>query len=123
MGKLRAIRREVTALASALRDPRVPLAAKVVTALVVAYALSPSDLVPDFIPVLGLLDDALLVPAGVALAVRLIPREIFAEHRARAAERATAPRDVRLGGAAMVVAIWAIALIWCLRLARRIAFD
>jgi uncharacterized membrane protein YkvA (DUF1232 family) len=78
------------ALYLACRDPRVPLLPKLIGALAVAYALSPIDLIPDFVPVLGYLDDLILVPACLALAMRLIPPAIMAEHRARA-RKAAAP--------------------------------
>ena len=77
----RALKRDVIALWLAARDPRVPLAAKLVAGAVAAYALSPIDLIPDFIPVLGYLDDLLIVPAGIWLALRLIPAELMAELR------------------------------------------
>ena len=70
----------------ASRDPRVPWYAKTVALAVAAYALSPIDLIPDFIPVLGYLDDLIIVPLGIWLAVALIPREIMAEHRRKASE-------------------------------------
>jgi len=76
---------EVAAVAAAARDPRMPLAAKLLAMAVAAYALSPIDLIPDVIPVLGMLDDLLLVPAGLWLVIRLIPPEVLAAHRAAAA--------------------------------------
>ena len=85
--RARALRADIHALYLASRDPRVPRLAKAVAALTVGYALSPIDLIPDFIPVLGHLDDLVLVPLGLALAIRLIPRPILAEHRATAARR------------------------------------
>jgi len=98
--------REVAALWIAARDPRTPWAAKAVAGAVAAYALSPIDLIPDFIPVLGLLDDAILVPLGIALAVRLIPEALMAEFREEAARRAERPRS--RGGAAVVIAVWIV---------------
>jgi len=95
------VRGEVGALYLACRDPRVPWYAKAVALTVVAYALSPIDLIPDFIPVLGLLDDLVLVPIGIALAVKLIPRPLLAEHRARMADAAASrrrPDDAQLCG-------------------------
>ena len=102
--KARALKRETTALWFALRDPRTPWAARVVGALVVAYALSPIDLIPDFIPVLGLLDDLILLPLGIALCIRLIPADVFEDARRRAidAERQPANRIA----AAVIVLIW-----------------
>jgi uncharacterized membrane protein YkvA (DUF1232 family) len=99
----RGLKRDVVALWLAARDPRTPLAAKLVAGAVAAYALSPIDLIPDFIPVLGYLDDLLLVPVGIWLAVRLIPAELFAEFRAAAASR---ERPRSLVGAAVVAAVW-----------------
>ena len=99
----RHLKAEVSALALAVRDPRTPWYARIFAGLVVAYALSPIDLVPDFIPVLGLLDDLLLVPLGLWLALRLIPPEVLAEARARAGQ-ARAPRS--LLGAGLVVTVW-----------------
>ena len=102
--KARALKRETTALWFALRDPRTPWAARVVGALVVAYALSPIDLIPDFIPVLGLLDDLILLPLGIALCIRLIPADVFEDARRRAidAERQPANRIA----AVVIVLIW-----------------
>lgn len=99
------IRTEAHAVWLAVRDPRTPLAAKLVGLLVAAYALSPIDLIPDFIPVLGLLDDAVMIPLGVWLFEKLIPAELMAEHRA-AAEIETR-RPVSWAGVLIVVAIWA----------------
>jgi uncharacterized membrane protein YkvA (DUF1232 family) len=82
-GRIDRLKSDVRTLYSASRDPRVPWYAKMVAGLTVAYALSPIDLIPDFIPVLGQLDDVIVVPLGLALAVRLIPPAILAEHRAR----------------------------------------
>jgi uncharacterized membrane protein YkvA (DUF1232 family) len=107
----RALKRDVHALYLAARDKRVPLAAKLVAAGVAAYALSPIDLVPDFIPVLGQLDDLVIVPLGILLAVRLIPPALLAEHRAAAA--AAAERPTSRAAAAVVVALWAGALALC----------
>src|ERR1700755_2457985 len=80
----RSIRRDVHALYLASRDPRVPWYAKALALVVAGYALSPIDLIPDFIPVLGYLDDLILLPAGIWLAIRLLPPQVMAEHRALA---------------------------------------
>jgi len=103
----RRLRRDGHAVWLAARDPRTPVLAKVVAVAVGAYALSPIDLIPDFIPVFGLLDDLILVPAGLWLALRLIPPDILAEHRA-AAEVAAA-RPVSRGAALIVLATWSLA--------------
>src|ERR671933_1645183 len=84
--RARLLKRDTYALYLAARDPRTPWYAKVLAAVVVAYALSPLDLIPDFIPVLGYLDDLLIVPAGIALAVKLVPAPVMAECRAQAHE-------------------------------------
>jgi uncharacterized membrane protein YkvA (DUF1232 family) len=104
---VRSLKRDVVVIALAVRDPRVPWYAKVVGVCVVAYALSPIDLIPDFVPVLGLLDDLVLVSLGLLLVVRMIPADILAEHRAAAA--AVAERPISRAGAAAVIAIWALA--------------
>jgi uncharacterized membrane protein YkvA (DUF1232 family) len=100
----RLARRDLHALYLAARDPRVPWHAKAVAAFVAAYAFSPIDLIPDFVPVLGYLDDLIIVPLGILLAVRLIPPHILAEHRV-AAESA-AQRPVSRAAAAAVMSIW-----------------
>lgn len=99
-----AIKRDIHAIYLAARDPRVPWGAKAVAACVAGYALSPIDLIPDFIPVLGYLDDLIIVPLGIWLVVRLIPPELMAEHRAAALEAQARPRS--LAGAFAIVAIW-----------------
>lgn len=102
----RRIKRDVVALWLAARDPRVPVAAKVAAAIIAAYALSPIDLIPDFIPILGYLDDVILVPLGIALAVRMIPAPLMQDLR----ERASAVRKPRsTGGLVAVVVLWLVA--------------
>ena len=81
----RIVKRNTHALYLASRDPRVPWYAKALALVVAGYALSPIDLIPDFIPVLGFLDDVILVPLGIVLVVRMVPPEIMAEHRELAA--------------------------------------
>lgn len=104
----RSLQRETYALYYAYRDPRVPWYAKAFIALVVAYAFSPIDLIPDFIPVLGYLDDLLLIPLGVALALRMIPAEVMRESRARAARRlAEEPQGFGWMGA-VVIGVWVV---------------
>lgn len=100
----RKLKQDVVAIALAMRDPRVPWYAKALGACVVAYALSPIDLIPDFIPVVGYLDDLVLVPLGLFLLLRLIPAPVMAEHRAAAAE--LAQRPVSYAGAAGIIVIW-----------------
>ena len=100
----RNIKRDIVALFLAARDPRTPWQAKALAAFVAAYALSPIDLIPDFIPILGYLDDLLLVPAGIWLAVRLVPVDLMDEFRRKAAELGKRPKS-RVG-ALVIIAIW-----------------
>ncbi|HEX6143303.1 MAG TPA: YkvA family protein, partial [Geminicoccaceae bacterium] len=93
------------ALRGCARDPRVPWPAKLLALIVVAYALSPIDLIPDVIPVIGHLDDLILVPLGIALVIRLIPPEVLEEHR-RAASTSAAPGS-RLGPV-LVILVWLV---------------
>jgi uncharacterized membrane protein YkvA (DUF1232 family) len=109
-------KRDVVALHLAARDPRVPWPAKAVAVCVAAYALSPIDLIPDFIPVLGYLDDLIIVPLGILLALRLVPPDLMAEFRREA--DGLGERPASRAGAAMVVALWllaAVALLWAFR--------
>ncbi len=107
----RLLKRDVLALWLAARDPRVPWYAKAMAAAVAAYALSPLDLIPDFIPVLGYIDDLIIVPVGIALTVKLIPRHLMDEFR-RSAE--TQGRPQSRAGLIVILAIWAAAaaLLW-----------
>jgi uncharacterized membrane protein YkvA (DUF1232 family) len=89
---------------------------QVLAAAVVAYALSPSDLIPDFIPVLGYLDDLLIVPAGIALVLRLVPAEVLADCRERAQARAARP--VSRAGAGFMVAVWLVVAGWLVLIVR-----
>src|ERR1700760_2565989 len=109
----RTIKRDVHALYLGSRDPRVPWYAKALAVAVAAYALSPIDLIPDFIPVLGYLDDLIIVPLGVWAVVSLIPAEVLAEYRAAASAAAERPTSKVV--AVAIVAIWTLtgaALVW-----------
>jgi len=106
----RTIKRDVVALSIGARDPRVPWYAKVAAGACAAYALSPIDLIPDFIPVLGYLDDVVIVPLGIMLAVRLTPPALMEEFRAEALRRGARPTN--LLGAAVIVSLWAVAAGW-----------
>ena len=103
------LKRDAVALFLAARDPRTPWYAKVLAGLVAAYALSPIDLIPDFIPVFGYLDDLILVPAGIWAVVRLIPVELMVEFRAEAARLEARPKS--RAGAVFIVAAWLAAAI------------
>lgn len=109
----RSLRRDVHAIYLSARDPRMPWYAKVLALAIAAYAVSPIDLIPNFIPVLGHLDDVILVPLGVALAIRLMPPELLEDNRRRAEAAADAPRDWRVG--VLILASWAVALAFILR--------
>jgi len=109
----KAIKRDVVALWIASRDHRTPWYAKVTAGFVAAYALSPIDLIPDFIPVIGYLDDLLIVPLGIKLVVAMIPVALMAEFRDEAAQRMTRPTSY--AGAIAIGAIWvavAVFLLW-----------
>ena len=100
------LKTEVYALYLAYRDPRTPWYARLLSALVVAYAFSPIDLIPDPIPVLGYLDDLVLIPLGVYLALRLIPPEVMAESRERAKAVMAEGKPVNKLAAVVIVLIW-----------------
>lgn len=106
--KARALRRECHALYFAARNPRTPWYVKAFAAGIAAYALSPIDLIPDFIPVLGLLDDVVLLPLAIVVVLKLIPVEVMAESRARAGEAAA--RSASRSVAVVIVLIWIAAL-------------
>jgi len=97
-------------------DVRTPWVAKALAACTAAYALSPIDLIPDFIPVLGVLDDLLIVPAGIALAIRLIPAEVLEEAREKAKQARDPGRGVRVAGLVIIVLLWVVILIGIVRL-------
>ena len=107
----RIIKRDVHALYLASRDARVHWYAKAMAVVVAGYALSPIDLIPDFIPVLGYLDDVILIPLGILLVIRLIPPAIMAEHRDSAA--AAQDRPVSRFAAAVIACIWIASIALC----------
>jgi uncharacterized membrane protein YkvA (DUF1232 family) len=113
----RALKKEIHALLIAYRDPRTPWYAKAWALVVLAYALSPIDLIPDFIPILGYLDDLILLPMGIALAVKLIPAAVMAEARLTA----TKAEDSMFGkvGAVIIALVWlaliGLAVSWGIR--------
>jgi uncharacterized membrane protein YkvA (DUF1232 family) len=108
-----ALKREVMTLWFACRDPRTPWYARVLTMLIVAYALSPIDLIPDFIPVLGYLDELILLPAGIYLVLKLVPAEALADARARAQAWVDSrkPKPRNWIAAAVIVLVW-VAVLW-----------
>jgi uncharacterized membrane protein YkvA (DUF1232 family) len=104
--KARRVKIELIALSLATRDPRTPWYAKLIVAGCVAYALSPVDVIPDFIPVLGLVDELIFIPIALALAVRFIPDEVLAECRSRAGE--IAERRSSRVAAAVIIGFWVV---------------
>jgi uncharacterized membrane protein YkvA (DUF1232 family) len=116
-GRLRrwaaALQQDAAALWFACRHPRTPLVAKILAILIVAYALSPIDLIPDFVPVLGYLDELILLPGAIYLAIKLIPADVLAECRRQAATRdlGSILRPKSYAAAAVVVLIW-LTLAW-----------
>jgi len=120
--RVRQLKAETYALYLAYRDPRVPWYARLLAAVVVGYAFCPIDLIPDFIPVLGYLDDLLLVPLGIWLALKLIPPQVMAEARERAHEAIAQNKPVNRTAAVVVVSIWlllaALAIFLVVRLVR-----
>lgn len=98
------IRRDTYAIGLVARDPRVPWYTKALAIVVAGYAFSPLDLIPDFIPVIGFVDDVILVPLGIVLVIKMVPAEILQEHRAHA-DRAMALPKNRIG-AVVIVCIW-----------------
>jgi uncharacterized membrane protein YkvA (DUF1232 family) len=116
--RARALKNEVVAVYFAAKDARTPWYAKVLIFLVVAYTLSPIDLIPDFVPVLGYLDDLVIVPAGIWLAVRMIPADVLDEARDTAAST-NIDRSITKFGVILIVLLWLLALIVSLYLLLR----
>jgi uncharacterized membrane protein YkvA (DUF1232 family) len=100
------LKRDTYALYIAYHDPRVPWYAKAVCVCIVGYALSPIDLIPDFVPILGYVDDLIIVPAGLALAIKLIPEEVMCECRSRAEVKMNQRGPKNYVAAAIIAAIW-----------------
>ncbi len=122
--RARQLRTDTYALYLATRDPRVPWYVKVLAAIVVAYAFSPIDLIPDFIPVLGYLDDLILVPLGLVVAVKMIPQPVWDDCRERAEEALGQDRPRSWIAAGIIIAIWlcavALTVAWVVRATRRV---
>ena len=109
-GWAKRLKRDVVALWIAAHDVRVPWHAKLVSGAVAAYALSPIDLIPDFIPVIGYLDDLIIVPLGISLAIRLVPMDLMQEFRDEATRREGRPKS--FVGLAAIAIIWIICAGW-----------
>jgi len=114
--RARHLQAETFVLYLAARDPRTPWYAKLLVAGIVAYALSPIDLIPDFVPVLGYLDDLILIPIGIAVAIKLVPDQVLAECRTRAQKTFRSGKPVSWVAGAVIVAIWlvlaALGIVW-----------
>lgn len=104
--RARQLKKEIYALYLAFKDARTPWYARVFAAVVVGYAFSPIDLIPDPIPLLGYLDDLVLIPIGVYLAIKMIPRPVMEECRLKAAEAMTQGKPVNKAAAAVIILIW-----------------
>ena len=104
------VKRDVHAIYCAARDPRVPWYAKALAICVAGYALSPIDLIPDFVPILGYMDDVIIVPLGILIVAKLIPPEIMAEHRALAA--ATRGRAVSHTAVIVIAIVWTACIVF-----------
>jgi len=113
------LKREIKALLIASRDPRLPLRVRIAAAVLLAYALSPVDLIPDFIPILGYLDDLILIPAGIRLLLRWIPPEILEESR-RKAESVSPENRGRIAAAVLIILLQAAAVFLLVRLGWRL---
>ena len=106
--RARQLKIEVYAIYLAYRDPRVPLFARIFAACVVAYAFSPIDLIPDFIPIVGHLDDLVLIPIGVWLSIKMIPHEVMIEYRAKAQAIIQQGKPINRIAALVIIGIWLV---------------
>jgi uncharacterized membrane protein YkvA (DUF1232 family) len=111
--RARHLKAETFALYLAARDPRTPWYAKLLVAGIVAYAFSPIDLIPDFVPILGYLDDLILIPLGITLAIKLVPHSVLAECRARAQETIRNGKPVSRVAGTVIVVIWLVLATLC----------
>jgi uncharacterized membrane protein YkvA (DUF1232 family) len=121
--RARRLKAEIWALYLAARDPRTPWYAKLLVAGIVAYACSPIDLIPDFVPVLGYLDDLVLLPLGIALAMWLVPPAVLVECRARAQETLQNGKPISWVAGAMIVVLWlgcaVLGVVWICKTGRK----
>ena len=117
--RARALKNDTLALYFAAQDSRTPWYAKLLVLMIVAYTFSPIDLVPDFVPILGLLDDLILVPLGLALAIKLIPTEVLAEARMKATSQGL-DKNVGRIGTVIIIVIWGLALYWAVTFVLRL---
>jgi uncharacterized membrane protein YkvA (DUF1232 family) len=121
--KAKRLKTEVYALCLAMKDPRIPWYAKLLMALIIiGYAISPIDLIPDFIPVIGQIDDLIIVPAGIALVIKMIPKSVMEEYRQKAT---TEPINTRTKWvvAAIIVSIWVLVIYLVFTLVSPLFFE
>ncbi|HEY94686.1 MAG TPA: DUF1232 domain-containing protein [Dehalococcoidia bacterium] len=109
--KTRQLKNLIYTLYLASKDPRIPLYVKILMLLIIAYALSPVDLVPDFVPLLGYIDDIIILPLGIYLVFKLIPEEIKAEYREKA-ESQVPGSNLKWVGLAMIILVWLLIAFW-----------
>ena len=121
--RARRLKAEAFALYLAARDPRTPWYAKLLAAGIVAYAFSPIDLIPDFVPILGYLDDLILIPMGIALAIKLVPHQVLAECRVRAQEEIRKGKPVSRAAGAAIIAVWVVLAGLCIYWAWALPFP
>ena len=121
--RARELKIETYALYLAYKDPRVPWYAKIFAACVVGYAFSPIDLIPDPIPILGYLDDLILIPLGILAAVRMIPPQVMTECRARSHEVMNQGKPVNRAAAAIIIGIWLVLAILAFAMILRVAMK
>ena len=114
--RARALKHEVFAVYLAAKNPRTPWYAKVLIFLVVAHTLSPIDLIPDFIPILGYLDDLIITPLGLVLAIRMIPADVLAEAREKAEQFQGPEGSVKVFGTIFIILLWILITIWATRI-------
>ena len=112
--RARHLKAETYALYLAARDPRTPWYAKLLVTGIAAYAFSPIDLIPDFVPVLGYLDDLILIPLGIALAIKLVPPAVLAECRTRAQETMRNGKPVSRVAGAVIIVVWLLLALLCI---------
>ena len=111
--RTRRLKAETYALYLAARDPRTPWYARLLVAGIVAYAFSPIDLIPDFLPALGYLDDLILIPFGITLAIKMVPHSVLVECRSRAQETIQNEKPVSRVAGAVIIAIWLLLVVLC----------
>ena len=120
--KAKRLNTEVYALCLAMKDQRVPWHAKLLMALIIGYAISPIDIIPDFIPVIGQIDDLIIVPAGIALVIKMIPKSVMEEYRQKATAEPVNTRT-KWVVAAIIVSIWILIIYLVFRLVLPLLFK